>query len=119
MIDVTDRMTNALDLADRCWAKAVAKSPEFVENYLAVAEQLLQEKHLVRGDEFRERCKLAGIFRPPELHHNVWVSGVRTLQLIGWITENSKVVPTSMHNHMNVVTLWRSNLYNKFEVNHG
>ncbi|NBW17494.1 MAG: hypothetical protein EBR82_56890 [Caulobacteraceae bacterium] len=109
----SERMVEALELADKCWAKARSTCPEFVEQYLFVAEDLLHHKSLIRGDEFREACRKAHVFRPSELHHNVWVSGVRTLKLIGWISEMGKVEPEAMHNHMPTVTLWRSNLYRK------
>jgi hypothetical protein len=109
----SERMVNAIELADKCWGKAMAKNPEFVEQYLRVAEMLLHSKPVVRGDEFREACRQQGVFRPPDLHHNVWVSGVRALNLIGWIRDIGKIEPESMHNHMPSVTLWRSNLYGK------
>jgi len=58
---VSDRMKNALELADKCWKKANDTSPEFVENYLAQAERLLLSKPYVRGDEFRSFCHQNGI----------------------------------------------------------
>lgn len=108
---MSDRMANALSLADKCWGKAYAQEPEFVERYLALAEALLKRKFQVTGDEFREHCRNNLLFRPKTLHHNVWVSGVRALELMGWIVKVRKVEPVKMHNHMPVVTLWHSNLY--------
>lgn len=108
---MSERMENALALADKCWTKAYAREPEFVERYLELAEQLLKYKFRVTGDEFREHCAKNLLFRPPTLHHNVWVSGVRALETLGWIEKVGKVEPTKMHNHMPVVTLWASNLY--------
>lgn len=108
----SERMQDALDLADKCWSKAVNTSPLFVERYLELAEELLSSKLLVTGDEFREYCRNNHLFRPPELHHNVWVSGVRALKLMGWIYPVQKVEPVKRHNHMPSVTLWRSGLFN-------
>ena len=71
------RMDNAFTLANQCWAKAMKAEPEFVEKYLACAEQLLMHKPIVLGDEFREFCAKNGVYRPKTLHPNVWVSGVR------------------------------------------
>lgn len=105
------RMESAMAAADKCWGKAYAKEPEFVERYLALAEALLKRKFQVTGDEFREHCRNNLLFRPSTLHHNVWVSGVRALELMGWIVKVRKVEPVKMHNHMPTVTLWHSNLY--------
>lgn len=107
----SERMDNALDLADKCWEKAYKAAPIFVMRYLELAEQLLESKPQVTGDEFRDYCARNKLFRPVELHHNVWVSGVRALQTLGWITRAGKVEPCKMHNHMPSVTLWRSELY--------
>lgn len=108
---MNDRMSNALELADKCWGKAYNRAPDFVEAYLDLAQNLLTSKAAVTGDEFREHCRVNCLFRPPELHHNVWVSGVRALELMGWITKIKKVEPVKMHNHMPSVTYWRSNLF--------
>lgn len=104
-------MENALALADKCWAKANAVAPEFVEEYLACAEELLQHKPVVLGDEFREFCSNRKVHRPATLHPNVWVSGVGTLKKLGWIRSMGKVEPTKAHNHMPSVTQWQSLLY--------
>ena len=108
-------MENAMELADKCWKKAFATAPEFVEEYLSAAEQLLIEKQVVLGDEFKEYCATRKIFRPLTLHPNVWVSGVRVLKNLGWVYPMDKVEPTKAHNHMPVVTQWRSMLYGKYE----
>lgn len=108
----SERMDNALALADKCWEKAYATAPEFVERYLELAEELLAKKQLVTGDEFREYCYKNGLHRPPALHPNVWVSGVRSLHKgFGWIAPVSKVEPVKAHNHMPSVTLWRSMIF--------
>ena len=108
----SERMDNALALADKCWEKAYATAPEFVERYLELAEELLTKKQLVTGDEFREYCYKNGLHRPPALHPNVWVSGVRSLHKgFGWIAPVAKVEPVKAHNHMPSVTLWRSMIY--------
>jgi hypothetical protein len=108
----TERMEKALALADKCWEKAYAVAPEFVETYLELAEELLTFKPLVTGDEFREYCSKKGLRRPPTLHPNVWVSGVRVLNKgFGWTEPVTKVEPVKAHNHMPSVTLWRSKLY--------
>lgn len=111
MKDDGDRMKRAMSLADKCWAKAMAISPEFVESYLQFSEELLVQRPLVMGDEFREYCRRKGLRRPSGLHHNVWVSGPRALQQMGWITQAGKVEPAQKHNHMPTVTLWRSMIY--------
>ena len=111
MGSVSLRMEEALTLADLCWKKASHQHPEFVERYLELAEELLMTKQLVTGDEFREHCRANGLYRPHELHHNVWVSGVRFLQKIGWTTPVKKVEPVKAHNHMPSVTLWHSELF--------
>jgi len=110
----TDRMTNALTLADKCWGKAVRTSPDFVHRYLELAEELLASKQQVLGDEFREYCSKKLLFRPAELHPNVWVSGVRALQSIGWIVHNGYTMPTKSHNHMPSVSVWRSTIYGSY-----
>jgi hypothetical protein len=108
----TERMNNALELADRCWEKAFAAAPDFVERYLELAETLLMQKPAVTGDEFREFCADNGLHRPAALHPNVWVSGVRALHKgFRWIEPLTKVEPVKAHNHMPTVTLWRSKLY--------
>jgi hypothetical protein len=106
-----DRMDNAYNLASKCWAKAYASHPAFVVEYFQLANNLLREKPLVRGEEFKDNCKQHGVRLPAKLHHNTWVSGVRALFLIGWIHPVKKVEPVKGHNHMSSVTLWRSNLY--------
>jgi len=108
---MSERMDNALALADKCWSKANKTSPEFVERYLELAEQLLATKPLVLGDEFREYCANNKLFRPKELHPNVWVSGVRTLKTLGWVAHNGYTTPTKSHNHMPSVSVWRSMIY--------
>ena len=106
----SERMQAAMVLADKCWEKAYAVEPEFVEQYLSFAEELLTSKSEVQGDDFRFYCKSRGLDRPESLHPNVWVSGVRALKIIGWIERIGKVEPTQLHNHMPTVTLWRSTL---------
>jgi hypothetical protein len=108
---MSDRMDAALDLAQKCWSKAYRKEPHFVESYLINAEKLLVSKPVVLGDEFRDFCGNHLLFLPATLHHNTWVSGVRALQMIGWIDPITKVEPVKTHNHMDTVTMWRSNLY--------
>ena len=108
---MTPRMENALSLAEECWNKAIRTNPEFVERYLELAEELLLCKREVLGDEFRDYCRNNLLFRPSKLHHNTWVSGVKCLNTLGWITPIRKVIPTKSHNHMPEVTLWRSNLF--------
>jgi len=105
------RMDAALKLADKCWEKANKSNPEFVERYLELAEELLITKPLVTGDEFREYCRDNKLLRPAALHPNVWVSGVRVLKLLGWITPVQKVEPVKTHNHMPSVTQWRSEVF--------
>ncbi len=108
---MSDRMKNALQLADKCWKRANRSSPEFVEEYLTYAEKLLMSKPYIRGDEFRSFCHQHGLARPAKLHPNVWVSGVRALGIIGWMHPIQKVSPKQSHNHMPSVTLWRSSIY--------
>ena len=107
----SERMKRAMILADKCWAKAMAVSPDFVERYLSLSETLLIGRPVVMGDEFREYCRANGLRRPSALHHNVWVSGPRALSSLGWIVPVSKVEPAQRHNHMPSVTLWRSLIY--------
>lgn len=108
---MNERIENAMELADKCWGKAYSVAPQFVERYFELAHQLLESKPQVTGDEFCEYCANNRLFRPAHLHPNVWVSGVRVLQNLGWITKMGKVEPVKMHNHMPSVTLWRSNVY--------
>ena len=110
---MNERMKYALELADKCWGKAYRKSPEFVERYLDLAETLLMNRPVVMGDEFRANCRKYGLGLPANLHHNTWVSGPRALWSIGWIAPVSKVEPSQGHNHMPLVTLWRSTIYGK------
>ena len=112
---MSERMQNAMALASKCWEKAYGTAPEFVEGYLFCAEQLLMQKPVVLGDEFREYCTQKKLYRPSELHPNVWVSGVRALKSLGWIHPLGKVEPTQAHNHMPVVTQWRSMIYLRLE----
>lgn len=107
------RMENALALADKCWAKAYKVEPAFVERYLELAEDLLSQKPAVLGDEFREHCANNMLFRPKTLHPNVWVSGVRALKSLGWVTHQGYTTPTKSHNHMPSVSVWHSNIYGK------
>lgn len=108
------RMENALALADKCWTRANQTCPEFVENYFYLAEKLLMTKPVVTGDEFREYCAQNRLYRPKEMHPNVWMSGVRALRAVGWISPLAKVEPVKNHNHMPTVTLWRSEVYHGF-----
>jgi len=110
---MSQRMDDAMELADKCWAKAFAVAPDFVEKYLLAAEDLLLTKPVVLGDEFKEHCANRLVFRPAELHPNVWVSGVRVLKQLGWVNPMDKVVPTKAHNHMPVVTQWSSLIYGR------
>ena len=95
------------------WRKAMTVSPEFVEEYLRLSEALLLQRPIVMGDEFREYCRMNGLRRPKELHHNVWVSGPRALSKMGWIVSMGKVEPAQRHNHMPSVTLWRSLIFGR------
>jgi hypothetical protein len=104
-------MDNAIKLANLCWKKASAAEPAFVEQYLACAEELLMQKSILTGDEFRQFCASKGLRRPSTLHPNVWVSGVRALRTLGWIHPIAKVEPTQAHNHSGSVTQWVSMLY--------
>jgi len=108
---MSERMTNAMALAEQCWKKANIAAPEFVEEYLRLAEEYLATKPAVQGDEFRAHCAANGLRRPSILHPNVWVSGVKALHRIGWIAPIKKVEPLKSHNHMPSVTLWRSEIY--------
>ena len=105
------RLEKAFELADRCWESAYNREPIFVERYLELAEQLLTQRNIVTGDAFRSYCTDNGLQRPRTLHPNVWVSGVRVLNNLGWTTPIKKVEPTEGHNHMNTVTLWQSELF--------
>jgi len=108
---MSERMDNAMLLGERCWARAMEASPAFVAQYLAVSEALLLSQPDVTGDLFKRACDLSQIRLPDGLHHNVWVSGPKSLKSIGWIEEIDTVIPTSPHNHMRSVTRWRSLLY--------
>lgn len=108
---MNERMKQALVLADRCWGKAYRAEPDFVERYLEVMQNFLLMRPRVMGDDFRAQCKEHGLALPDSLHHNTWVSGVRAMQHMGWISPVTKVEPTKSHNHMPMVTLWRSNIY--------
>lgn len=108
---MSERMENALALADKCWEKANKANPEFVEKYFELAEGLLASKPVVLGDEFRDHCNKNLLFRPPSLHPNVWVSGVRALKAVGWIDHNGYTTPTKSHNHMPSVSVWKSTIY--------
>lgn len=108
---MNERMKNALELADKCWEKASRTNPEFVEKYLELAEQLLVSKPVVLGDEFRDNCNKNSLSRPPNVHPNIWVSGVRALKTIGWIAHDGYTTPTKSHNHMPTVSVWRSTIY--------
>jgi len=103
-------MKNAIALADKCWEKAVAVAPDFVERYFEINEQYLMSRSIVNGDEFTKACRRKGLQAPKGVHSNVWVSGVRALTSVGWITKIDKVVPLEAHNHMPSVTRYRSNL---------
>jgi hypothetical protein len=105
------RLDNAMYMAASCWEKAMRISPIFVMRYLAIAEQELTFRKQVQGDFFCKNCKKLGLYLPPTLDSNTWASGVTRLEEIGWITALGKVVPTEMHNHMPLVTLWKSNIY--------
>lgn len=107
----SERMSNAIILADKCWNKASKTSPDFVSQYLDLAVKLLEYKPIVLGDEFRENCAANKLYLPASLHHNTWVSGVRALELIGWIRHRGYATPTKGHNHMPQVSLWQSNLF--------
>jgi hypothetical protein len=106
-----DRMKLAMQLASKCWGRANRTYPEFVEKYLELAEQLLISKPIVTGDEFREFCAKNKLYRPKELHHNVWVSAVNALNQIGWIRPIKKITPAANHNHMDSVTMWESCIF--------
>jgi hypothetical protein len=113
---MTERMKQALILADKCWGKAYRASPEFVEQYLEIMQNLLLICPVVMGDEFRAKCENQGLKLPSNLHHNTWVSGARAMQQMGWISPVSKVEPVHSHNHMPSVTLWRSNIFGDKQV---
>lgn len=104
---VDSRMENAMRLADKCWGKAMAVSPDFVRAYLEVADAYLSDKVFIRGSELRRACSSAGVQLPDGLHHNTWVSGVRALSLMGWIQKHGYAKPVELHNHMNSVAVWR------------
>ena len=105
------RMMDAMVLAEKCWGKAHKSSPLFVEEYLSLAHDMLQDKKFVTGDMFRKNCRDKLLLLPRDLHPNTWVSGVRALNLMGWISPIERVVPVESHNHMGSVMMWKSNLY--------
>lgn len=107
---MSERMDRAMRMADECWKKAMRVSPEFVSDYLHVAEHPLLCNPEVSGDRFKKACVERGVILPEGLHHNTWVSGPRFLERIGWVTRIKKVIPLEMHNHMPSVTLWQSNV---------
>ena len=104
------RMEEALSKGASCWKRAMDTAPEFVEGYLLHAENLLLCHEVVRGEQFTKNARDHGLVLPERLHHNTWVYGPRFLEQVGWVTKIGKVIPLEMHNHMPVVTLWRSNL---------
>ena len=106
---MSERMSNAMALADKCWVKAMETDPVFVQQYLETSERLLKIRAVVNGDIFCKTCRLKNITEPSQ--SNAWVSGPRVLEKLGWITKIGKVVPQEAHNHMPVVTQYRSNLY--------
>lgn len=108
---MTERMEQALILADKCWGKAYRASPIFVEKYLEILQSFLLARPVVMGDEFRAHCELQGLRLPDNLHHNTWVSAARAMQHMGWISPVTKVEPAQPHNHMPLVTLWKSNIF--------
>jgi hypothetical protein len=113
----TERMEQAFDMAIRCWGRAYNKQPHFVERYLELAEEYLQCRVIVTGDQFKDYCNEHLLFLPTSLHHNTWVSGVKALETIGWVKAIGKTEPTKGHNHMNDVTLWRSMIYDGSKPN--
>ena len=116
---MNERMKEAIELADKCWGKAYRADAAFVERYLELAEQLLLDRPMVMGDEFRANCQRLGLNLPSKLHHNTWVSGPRAIWQIGWIHPVMKVEPSQKHNHMPEVTLWRSMIYGQDPDNRG
>ena len=106
-----DRMEHAIVLADKCWKKVSSTHPDFVMRYLELSWDLLLNKPIVLGDEFREHSRNNRLYLPSTLHHNTWVSGVRALNLIGWIEHKGYTTPTKGHNHMPQVSLWQSKLF--------
>lgn len=111
MNESDDRIQHAMELAEKCWNKALSKSPSFVQSYFECANDLLLIRPLVTGDEFREFCANNRVFLPETLHHNTWVSGVNALKEIGWIKPIGKSEPTKSHNHMDTVTVWKSLIF--------
>jgi len=107
----SERMKNAMQLASKCWSKAMSVEPEFVEAYFRNAELLLSTSSEVRGHDFKDFCTRRGLSRPSSLHHNVWVSGVGALEKLGWIRKDGYVTPAASHNHMPVVNKWTSLIY--------
>lgn len=105
------RMELAMDAADRCLEHLMHESPEFVERYLLLSEELLRVFPYVTGDKFKSHCNGAGLFLPKGLHHNSWVSCVRFLEGQRWIKRKRYVVPSELHNHMPRVTEWQSLIY--------
>ena len=112
MSNHSERMEYAIQLADKCWGRAYRQEPAFVERYLELVEEYLEARPFVSGDQFREYCKQNLLNLPSNLHHNTWVSGVKAIQEIGWISPIAKVEPVQTHNHMNDVTLWKSMIFN-------
>ena len=113
---MNDRMKQALILADKCWKKAYQSEPCFVEQYLELMQNFLLMRPVVMGDEFRAQSKANNLQLPTSLHHNTWVSGARAMQQMGWISPISKVEPVHSHNHMESVTLWKSNIFGDKQV---
>ena len=113
----TERMKYALQLANKCWGRAYRTEPQFVERYLELAEELLQGRMLVTGDQFKDYCHQNMLHLPRTLHHNTWVSGVSAIETIGWIDAVGKAEPTKTHNHMNDVTIWKSMIFDGAKTN--
>lgn len=96
-----------------CWESAFKQAPRFCEDYLTIVAAFLEINEIVLGDEFTKVCRRNGLDHKSfeGLHHNVWASGVKAVENLGWITRIDKVEPQELHNHMPTVTRWASNLY--------
>jgi hypothetical protein len=104
-------MELAMEMAAKCWKRAMDENPEFVLAYLSACEGHLINNETVAGDSFRRVARLEGVILPRALHPNTWVSGPNAMKRMGWISKVGDVEPTELHNHMPIVSLWRSHLY--------
>lgn len=93
-------------------AASIDNAPEEWKRwYVRLAKILLERQMYICGDDIKAFCILRHLWEPDT--HNRWVGMPVVLERNGWIEPLVYVKPHRNHNHMPLVTYYRSLLFDE------